>query len=94
MPPFVQLATLQFAPRKGEYAENLQRLGAIFAQLDGVSPRPDILHLPEAALTGYFLEGGVRELAVTAGTLAATLQRLFLAAVPPERTLHVVLGFY
>ena len=94
MPPFVQLATLQFAPRKGEYAENLRRLGAIFAQLDGVSPRPDILHLPEAALTGYFLEGGVRELAVTAGTLAATLQQLYLAAVPPERTLHVVLGFY
>ena len=94
MPPFVQVATLQFAPRKGEYAENLHRLGAVFAQLDGVSPRPDVLHLPEAALTGYFLEGGVRELAVTAGTLAAALQRVYLAAVPAERMLHVVLGFY
>ena len=37
------------------------RLGDVFAQLDSLEPRPDVLHLPESALTGYFLEGGVRE---------------------------------
>lgn len=94
MPPIVHLATLQFAPRKGEYAANLCRLGEIFARVDALEPRPHFLHLPETALTGYFVEGGVRELALTAGALAHDLQRTYLASVPAERTLEVVLGFY
>lgn len=94
MPPTIQLATVQFAPRKGEYAANLAHLGEIFAQLDALTPRPQIVHLPETALTGYFLEGGVRELALTAGQQAADLQRAYRAAVSGDRTLEVVLGFY
>ena len=42
----------------------------IFAQLDTLEPRPDVVHLPETALTGYFVEGGVRDLARTAGAMA------------------------
>ncbi|HWC45113.1 MAG TPA: nitrilase-related carbon-nitrogen hydrolase, partial [Casimicrobiaceae bacterium] len=96
MPSVIDVATVQFAPRKGEYEANLARLGELFAQLDGLTPRPQVLHLPETALTGYFLEGGVREFALTAGAQAADLQRVYRNAVPQaaDRTLEIVLGFY
>src|SRR3954466_5492429 len=88
MPHILQLAALQFSPGKGEYEANLSRLGDIFAQIDSLDPRPDVLHLPESALTGYFLEGGVREHARTAGALASDLQRMYVASgagsQPPE----------
>ncbi|HUO51594.1 MAG TPA: NAD+ synthase [Gemmatimonadaceae bacterium] len=94
MAPVVQLASLQFTPKKGEYAANLARLGALFAQLEAMDPRPDLLQLPETALTGYFLEGGVREGARTAGEFAADLHRAYAAAAKPGRTLEVIAGFY
>src|SRR5688500_8629582 len=90
----VHLALAQLKPRKGEYAANLARLGGVFAQLATLSPRPAILHLPETALTGYFLEGGVREHAMTAGALARDLAATYRQAVPGGSTLDVVLGFY
>ena len=90
----VHLAIAQFHPRKGDYAGNLARLGPLFAQVDAQQPRPDVLCFPESALTGYFLEGGVREHAVTAGTLAADLQSTYRDAVPGDRPLDVVIGFY
>src|SRR6187551_510612 len=55
MPPHVQLAIAQFMPQKGDYRANLDRLRAIFAQIDTIEPHPDVLHLPETALTGYFV---------------------------------------
>jgi len=94
MPHILQLAALQFSPGKGEYEANLSRLGDIFAQIDSLDPAPDVLHLPESALTGYFLEGGVREHARTAGALASDLQRIYLAAGAGARPLEVAIGFY
>jgi NAD+ synthase (glutamine-hydrolysing) len=94
MPHILQLAALQFSPGKGEYEANLSRLGDIFAQLDSLDPRPDVLHLPESALTGYFLEGGVREHARTAGALADDLQRMYLAGGAGAQPLEVAIGFY
>ncbi|HWH50517.1 MAG TPA: NAD+ synthase [Gemmatimonadaceae bacterium] len=94
MAPTVHLALAQITPRKGDYAGNVERLGSVFAQLDRMSPRPAVLCLPEAALTGYFLEGGVRDSAVTAGTLAADLDRVYRASVTAPRPLDVTLGFY
>lgn len=94
MPHILQLAALQFSPGKGEYEANLSRLGDLFAQLDSLDPRPDVLHLPESALTGYFLEGGVREHARTAGALADDLQRMYLAASAGSQPLEVAIGFY
>ena len=96
MAPVIDVATVQLAPRKGEYETNLAHLGELFAQLDALTPRPQVLHLPETALTGYFLEGGVREFALTAGAQAADLQRVYRNAVPlaADRTLEIVLGFY
>ena len=90
----IQLAIAQFAPKKGGYRFNLGRLGELFAQVDALEPRPQLLCLPESALTGYFLEGGVREVAVTAGTLARDLHELYRASVTSPRLLDVALGFY
>lgn len=90
----VNLAVVQFKPRKGEYQANLARLGEIFAQIDSLNPRPDVALLPETALTGYFLEGGVREAAMTAGSLARDLQNAYTQVVPGNRLLDVSVGFY
>ncbi|HUR91596.1 MAG TPA: NAD+ synthase [Gemmatimonadaceae bacterium] len=94
MPSLVHLATVQFKPRKGDYAGSVERLGPLFAQLDALDPRPDIVHFAETALTGYFVEGGVREVAVSAGTLAADLHRAYTDAAGGSRTLDVAIGFY
>jgi NAD+ synthetase len=94
MPPFVHLAVAQFKPRKAEFRANLERLGALFAQLDDLEPRPMVLALPETALSGYFLEGGVREVAMTAGTLARELDATYRSAAKSPRPLDVTLGFY
>jgi NAD+ synthase (glutamine-hydrolysing) len=53
-------------PRKGAYEENLCRLGELFRQAAAWDAPPELMLAPEAALTGYFLEGGVRELAIPA----------------------------
>jgi NAD+ synthase (glutamine-hydrolysing) len=90
----IQLAVSQFSPKKGDYRHNLARLGALFAQVDALTPRPQALCLPESALTGYFLEGGVRDLAVTAGTLAQDLHEVYRGHVPGPRMLDLALGFY
>ena len=89
MAPFVTLAIAQFQPRKGDYRGNLARIGELLAQAAGLDPRPQLVCFPESALTGYFLEGGVREHAVTAGRLAAELHRLYQG--PP---MDVCVGFY
>ena len=94
MPPFVNTAIVQFKPRKSDYAGNLARLAAVLAQADALDPRPDLLHLPETALTGYFVEGGVRDLAMTAGSLADDLARVYRDSVGSERPMDLVVGFY
>jgi predicted amidohydrolase len=67
------VAIVQSKPRKGRYDENLNELGEIFAQLASADAPPDLIVLPEAALTGYFLEGAVYELARSAEAFAADL---------------------
>lgn len=90
----MHLAIVQFKPRKGAYAANLDRMGEIFAQLDSLSPRPQVAVLPETAVSGYFLEGGVSDHAVTAGTLVRDLDSRYRAAVPSLEPMDVGLGFY
>src|SRR5712691_4067281 len=65
----LRLAIAQLRPRKGAYDENLCRLGALFREVGGWAEPPDLVVGPETALTGYFLEGGVRDLAVSADRL-------------------------
>lgn len=90
----VHLAIVQFKPRKGDYKRNLVKLGEVFAQLDALTPRPEVAFLPEAAMSGYFLEGGVRDQAVTAGTLVRDLDAQYRAAVPSLEPMDVGVGFY
>src|SRR5258706_11703895 len=93
MPDLLHLAIAQLKPRKGDYAANLDRLAGLFAQVAALDPRPRVLHLAESALTGYFLEGGVREVALTAGTLARDLGRAWHAS-GATGSMDVVIGFY
>lgn len=88
----LRLAIAQFKPSKGDYPENLAHLGRLLAQLAGKKAPPDLLVLPEAAMTGYLLEGGVRDLAVTAGTLFEDLARTHQRSGAPP--LDIVVGFY
>lgn len=90
----MHLAIVQFKPRKGDYKRNLVKLGEVFAQLDALTPRPEVAFLPEAAMSGYFLEGGVRDQAVTAGTLVRDLDAQYRAAVPSLEPMDVGVGFY
>jgi NAD+ synthetase len=88
----LRLAVGQFKPAKGDYAGNVGRVGTLLAQLAEWPEPPDLLILPEAAMTGYLVEGGVREVAVTAGTLLDDLVAQHrLAGAPP---VDVALGFY
>ena len=88
MPP-VRLAISQFRPAKGEYAANVRRIADVTAQAAALDGKPDLVVFPETATSGYFVEGGVKELAVTAGTLARDLAAAY--AGPP---IDVAVGFY
>jgi predicted amidohydrolase len=89
------IAAAQLKPRKADYAFNLSRVGDLFAQLDAMTPRPDVLVLPETVMSGYFLEGGVREVARSRQELFADLLRLYRErAQTPGAALDVALGFY
>jgi len=55
----VRHAVLQLAPEKGQVRRNLARLEAALAEL--AEDAPEVVVLPEAYPTGYFLQGGVRE---------------------------------
>ncbi|HET6777767.1 MAG TPA: NAD+ synthase [Gemmatimonadales bacterium] len=88
----LRLAIAQIRPHKGAYQQNLCRLGALFREVGGWPEPPDLVVGPETALTGYFLEGGVRDLAITADQLFDDLsQQHEEAGIPP---LDVALGFY
>ena len=90
MSHFVTLALAQFQPRKGDYAGNLARIGEFLRQAATLDPRPQLVCFPETATSGYFLEGGVREHAVTAGQVAADLASAYGNGPPVD----VCIGFY
>jgi NAD+ synthetase len=88
----LHLAIAQFRPAKGAYRQNLERLGEMFARFTAEGSAPDLVLAAEAALTGYFLEGGVRELARSSGELFADLSALHAASGAPP--FDICLGFY
>ena len=90
----IHLVVVQFKPRKGDYTANVERLAGIFSQIDALDPRPNVAVFAETALTGYFVEGGVRDVAMTAGALARDLQAQYARAVTTPRPLDVCIGFY
>lgn len=91
----IEVAVGQIKPRKGEYANNLRRLGELFEQIEADAPQTQVLVLPETVLTGYFLEGGVRDLALTRTQLFDDLLRCYRERVSrQDAVLDICLGFY
>ena len=88
----LRVAIAQFRPDKGEYAANLARLGGVFREVAGWPEPPGLVVAPEAALTGYFLEGGVQELALPAEQLFEDLARVHRESGAPP--MDIALGFY
>ena len=88
----LRLGLAQFKPGKGDYGESLDRIGSLLGGLAGRKDAPELLVFPEAALTGYLLEGGVRDLAVTAGQLFQDLLARHAAAKAPR--IDIAIGFY
>ncbi len=81
----IQVGLVQFKPRKGDVSGNMERIRALVAT-DG--PKHDLLVFPEACLSGYFVEGGVVELALSADQLVERLGE------PSEDGPDLVLGFF
>src|SRR5213082_1502513 len=99
LPPFAaylsrmpRIAIAQIRPSKGEYAANLQKIGGVLAQIAKLDPPVDLVIFPETVTSGYFVEGGVRDVAVTAGTLFRDLTVEHEAAAAPP--IDVAVGFY
>lgn len=90
----VSVAVAQFRPRKAAYAANLVHLAEVMAQAVSLSPRPDVLVLPETALTGYFLQGGVAEVARSTMAVFDDLKATYEAvAGAMARPLDIVIGY-
>lgn len=91
----IHAAVAQIKPRKGDYAFNLERVGDLFSQLEEDAPETSILTLPETVLSGYFLEGGVRDVARASDALFQDLLRVYRERVTRhEAMLDICLGFY
>jgi predicted amidohydrolase len=86
----LRAAIVQIKPDKGQYRANLRSAAEAFAQL--VADSPNLVVLPEAAMTGYFLEGAVYELAVTAQRFARDLAATWREA--GGQTADLVAGFF
>jgi predicted amidohydrolase len=87
----LRVAIVQMKPMKGQYAANLRSAGEAFAQL--CSDPPDLIVLPEAAMTGYFLEGAVYDLALPVERFASDLASAWRDACP-QRSVDLVSGFF
>jgi predicted amidohydrolase len=84
-------ALVQFKPRKGDTEANFAAMRAVFTQL---APEDvELIVFPEAALTGYFLEGAVYELSFDVETVARRIDAEWRAS-GAARAADVVVGFY
>lgn len=90
--PKLRIAVGQIRSLKGDYAGNVGRIGAVIRKAATPEDCPDLIVFPETATSGYFVEGGVRDVAATAGTLFRDLCDLYGGS--GERPVDVVVGFY
>lgn len=91
--PKITVLAAQVRPKKGDYNYNLKQVGQIFAQMRDQKIAADVLVLPETAMSGYFLEGGVREVARTKEEIFTELNAEYLAN-GSGGPLDIVVGFY
>ncbi|MFQ5679048.1 MAG: NAD+ synthase [Gemmatimonadota bacterium] len=90
----LDVAIAQFRPTKGDVSASLDAVQAVLAEAVRLTPRPGLVVFPESALTGYFLEGGVREHARPAGRLLEELRERYARVAEPSEPLDVAIGFY
>ena len=90
----LRLAIAQFRPRKGDVAANLARAGSVLAQAATMEPHPHVVQFPEAILSGYFVEGGIRENAMTPDEVVRSLDAHWRGAARPGSSIDVMVGFY
>lgn len=88
----MNVAIVQVKPRKGDLDANFSSLERIFGQLLAEGPL-DLIVLPEAAMTGYFLEGAVYELAFAAQAFADRLAQTWRAA-GAKTSVDIACGFF
>ena len=81
----LRVGLAQFKPKKADVESNLSRIREVVGEQAGTV---DLLVFPEASLTGYFVEGGVAEVALSATDVAKGLGE------PPKEAPDVVLGFF
>ncbi len=82
----------QFRPTKGDFGGTLDAVVETLVRAGQSDPAADLVVFPETALTGYFLEGGVREVARPAAEIFSDLAARYEAAGGP--TVDVAFGFY
>ncbi|AIE84032.1 nitrilase-related carbon-nitrogen hydrolase [Fimbriimonas ginsengisoli] len=85
-----KVACVQFAPQKAEVDKNLDTIAE--AILQAQDEGAELVLLPEACTSGYFLEGGVLESSLTSAQLQAALWKRVAGKI--TRPIDVVLGFY
>jgi len=86
----VSVGIVQFSPDKGKLESNLDRIAEHLVQCseEGIQ----LAVFPETSTTGYFLEGGVVELAISAETLTQKLQDRVEGKL--KNPIEFALGFY
>lgn len=82
-------ACAQFAPAKAEVDQNLDKIAAMAMQAS--EEGADLVVYPEGAVTGYFVEGGVLESALTSQQLLSRLQERMKGL---KRPVDLLVGFY
>ncbi len=87
----IRHALVQFKPLKAKLEQNLLKLKSVLEKLKGESI--DVLTLPETALSGYFLQAGVREQALEATHLYELLNDI-LKEADYGAPIDICLGFY
>lgn len=85
-----RIACFQFSPIKGDREANLDRVADAILIAD--EKQVELLAFPETCITGYFLEGGVAEQAVTKEELAASIEKRLAGKL--SKAVDAVVGFY
>lgn len=85
-----KVACAQFAPAKAEVETNLDTIADLVVQ--AAEEGADLVLMPEACTSGYFLEGGVLESSLTSTQLLSAIWNRVQGRL--EGMIDVVLGFY